>query len=84
MVATIHTVCQNDTENRSKQDDNRQRDHRRVQRRTGNKNKRHFYLGSGRRSSNRTDMNGERQRPKQNEYKPAIFIISTPLYSRKE
>ena len=35
--------------------------------------KRHFYLGSRRRSSNLNDENGESQRPEQNEYTP-IYI----------
>ena len=35
--------------------------------------KRHFYLGSRRRSSNLNDENGESQLPEQNEYKP-IYI----------
>ena len=41
-------------------------------------------MGSERRCVNRSDKISERQRPKQNEYKPAIFNISTPLYSRME
>ena len=45
MVATIHTICQNDTENRLEQVDNRQRDYRRVQRRSGGKNKKTFSYG---------------------------------------
>ena len=53
MVATIYTVCQNDAEDRFKQNDNGQRDYRRLQRRTGDKNKGYFYLGSGRRSGHR-------------------------------
>ena len=55
MVATIHTICQNDTENRFEQDDISQRDFRRVQRRTGDKNERPFHMGSGRGGSDRND-----------------------------
>ena len=35
------------------------------------------------RGGNRNDKRSERQRPKQNEHKPAVFIILTPFYSRK-
>ena len=83
MVATIHPIRQDDTKNIPKQDDKRQRNHRGVQKRTGDK-KRHFYLGFVRRSSNRNDENGEIQRCEQNEYKSVIFIIAIPLYPRKK
>ena len=60
MVATISTICQNDAEDRFEQNDNEQRDYRRLLRRTGDK-KGYFYLGSGRRSGHRNDKNSERQ-----------------------
>ena len=59
------------------------RDFRRVQRRTGDKNKRHFHMGPGRGGSDRNDKNSKRQRPKQNEHKPVIFLVLTPLHPRK-
>ena len=62
MVDTLYPVCQDDTENRSKHDDNRQGNYRRAQRRTGDKNKRHFYLDFRRRTNTRNDENGESQR----------------------
>ena len=45
MVKTSHPRSQDDTENRFKHDDNGQGNHRTIQRRTGDKDKRHFYLG---------------------------------------
>ena len=47
MVTTIHTICQDDTENRFQHDDNGQRSYRRTQRRTGDKHKRHFLWALG-------------------------------------
>ena len=68
MVETIHSVCQNDPEKRSEHNDNGQSDTRRIQRRTGDKNKGHFYLGTGRKSGYGNDKKGERQRSEQNEH----------------
>ena len=84
MMETTHPICHDDTENRPKHDDNGQGNYRRVQRRTGDKNERHFHLSSRRKSSNRNDENGERQRPEQNEHQPAILTILPPFYTKKK
>ena len=84
MMATIHPIRQDDAKSRPKQNDNRQRNHSRVQRLTGDKNKRYFYMGFRRRSNNRNDEHGERQRHEQNIYKPVIFIIPTPIHPGKK
>ena len=44
MVETIHTICQDDTENRSQHNDNGQRNYRRIQRRTGDENKKGIFI----------------------------------------
>ena len=61
MVETTHPVCQNDLELEHKHDDNRKGNYRRIERRIGNKNKRHLHLGIRRRSRHRDEKNGERQ-----------------------
>ena len=84
MIETTHTICQDDTENRSQHEDNGQRNYRKLQRRTGDENKRQFYLDSRRRGSNRNDENGERKRPEQNEYQSIIFTVPPSLHTRKK
>ena len=59
----------------------KERKYRTIQKRTGNTNKRLFYLGFRRRSSDRNGENRERQR---SEHQSTTLTILPSLYTRKK